>query len=134
LRKPVLTLLGGWARAQILGPIEIGVLRPSDIAAGSRSSFGELPSAFTDFKSAKLMAKYPPDAIPLCHRSLFREYLKKVAHNPLDRMMWVVLDNGREIMQLERNILLALASKLLKSTDSAQIKKAVEAMSVNSHN
>jgi hypothetical protein len=74
------------------------------------------------------MAKHPPDAIPLQYRSLFREYLKKVAHNQLERMMWVVLDNGHEIMQLERDIHASLTSKLLKSCDVRNIRQAEETM------
>ena len=128
MRRQELTLFGGWAKVQTLGPIGIGVLKPSDIPATSRSSSGELPAAFTDFKSAKLMAKHPPDVVPLQYRSLFREYLKKVAHNQLDRLMWVVLDNGHEIMQLERDIHVSLASKLLKSGDTRNAKMAEEAM------
>lgn len=76
-----------------------------------------------------LAAKYPPDTVPACYRSVFREYLKKVARNPLPRMMWVVLDNGHDIKQLEKTVYVSLAYKLLKSEDVKEARMAVEAMS-----
>jgi hypothetical protein len=91
-------------------------MRPSDSPISSSS------------KVIEFIAKYPPDRVPICSRSLFREYLKKVANNPLDRMMWIVFDYGHHIMQLVREDHIAFTYGLLVSEDTGDVKKAEEAM------
>jgi hypothetical protein len=49
-------------------------------------------------------------------------------NNPLDRLMWVVLDYGHQIMQLERKEHIAYCYELLTSGDRIKIKMAEEAM------
>ena len=122
MKRQELTLFGGWAKVLLPKPIRIGVLKPSDFATTS-----------TIFKSgsAKLIefvAKYPPDRVPIDTRSLFREYLQKVASNPLERMIWVTFDYGHKVEQLVRDEHIACTYELLLSEDRTKVKMAEEVM------
>ena len=79
-------------------------------------------------KLIEAIAKHPPDRVPFCIRPLFREYVKKVANNPLDRMMWIVMDYGHQIKQLIREEHIAYTYALLVSEDTRDVKMAEEAM------
>lgn len=122
MREQALTLLGGWARVHLPKPMSIGVLRPS-VSAMTLEAL-KTPRA----KHIEAIVKHPPDRVAYCIRSLYREYVKKVTSNQVERMMWICLDYGHEIRQIVREDHIAYTYGLLVSEDRTKEKMAEEAM------